>query len=142
MSEFRHWHRNRLLKLARLLNTKKVAAHFNLNNWLTGELKDLVSKKKDCGTTACAVGWACTIPQFRKAGLRIYNNPLYSDYWPDSKGTLGFAGVCKFFGLSNDEAMSLFHPQGYSWVKVTPTDVADKIRLLLKEKAKTQSSLV
>jgi hypothetical protein len=24
-----------------------------------------------CGTTACAIGWACAMPEFRKMGLRI-----------------------------------------------------------------------
>lgn len=29
-----------------------------------------VSLLNQCGTTACALGWAYTMPEFRKAGLR------------------------------------------------------------------------
>lgn len=60
---------------------------FNLSSWARGYPEDLLDTDKVkklsgyqkflnmCGTTGCAFGWATAIPEFRKAGLK-----LYSDY--------------------------------------------------------------
>lgn len=37
--------------------------------------KDLLAQ--DCGTLACAVGWACAHPEFQKQGLRWDGGPVY-----------------------------------------------------------------
>lgn len=147
MSEFRHWHRNRLLKLVKLLRTKKVANHFNLDDWANKELGEFTKKKVDCGTEACAVGWACTIPSFRKAGLKLANSheiiePMFNEY-------RGLSAAAQFFGMSYRESEQHFHPVGYpegydengNWRKATPKDVANKLVLFLKEKAKSETSL-
>lgn len=51
-----------LLEIADMLDnlTPEERAHFNMGNW--------------CGTTACAIGWACVkLESVRKAGLAIYH---------------------------------------------------------------------
>lgn len=67
----------RLLKLADFLEKlhadKKRRKQFDYTNWVN---RALWKGKADlsCGTTACALGWATTIPEFRKAGLRLGKN--------------------------------------------------------------------
>jgi hypothetical protein len=58
----------RLLRLAAFLD-KLPAKRFDYNHWvgLDWEGKPDLS----CGTTACALGWATTMPFFRKLGLYI-----------------------------------------------------------------------
>jgi hypothetical protein len=58
---------------------------------------------KHCGTTACALGWAATIPSLYRAGLRIKHYPA------------GFRGTdapvktaAEFFNIDMGEAMYLF----------------------------------
>lgn len=139
MSEFRHWHKNRLLKLVKLLRSKKVANHFNLDDWANKELGELTSKKVSCGTEACAVGWACTIPSFRKAGLKLVGitDELIQ---PIFKHSNGMTAAADFFGMTYEEANELFHPDGYEhdWDRpVTPKEVANKIVNFVKAKSET-----
>lgn len=129
----KYWHKNRLLKLVKLLRTKKVANHFNLRIWM--EKKFLDKKiRKECGATACAVGWACTIPSFKKAGLKIYDNirgynePLFRNF-------LGFDATAEFFGIDRNDATHLFHPDSYPILQSGPKDVANRIIEFLKNKS-------
>jgi hypothetical protein len=110
-----------------------------------------------CGTAACALGFASTIPEFERAGLKMKYRALNIDFTDetdkDSYGELGeeffpaadgqvyyrgaqgeMAGA-KFFGLSNDEANSLFLPGHYPSVGyISPEIVADRIDALLDGK--------
>lgn len=61
--------------------------------------KDLLSQ--DCGTSACAVGWACAHPEFQKQGLRWGETPVY-------QRRFGWDAVESFFGIHYDLAMFLF----------------------------------
>lgn len=149
--KFRPWHRRRLQKLAKLLCTKKVINHFNLQGWASTSIENLTAKKIDCGTTACAVGWACTIPSFRKAGLRLESNYSMGPKGigpypvPHFKNEYGILAAANFFGLSLREASLLFIPGSYHWHKdrdkngnVKITEVVKRINNLIKEKAKAQ----
>lgn len=60
-------HKRRLLRLAKLLDTVP-RERFSMSGWSNGP----ITKKRPCGTTACAAGWATTIPEFRMEGLRLY----------------------------------------------------------------------
>jgi len=75
-----------------------------------------------CGFAACAVGWACAIPAFRKAGLRMRTTHQTSlNFYPTlvvkeehpSEWPQGFDAVNQFFGLSNDASEYMFNPCGY-----------------------------
>jgi hypothetical protein len=58
-------HAKRLLKLADFLRTVPQR-EFNMCEWYSR-----VKEGEVCKTAACAAGWACSIPSFRRAGLRL-----------------------------------------------------------------------
>ena len=75
-----------------------------------------------CGTVACAVGHACTIPELQEQGLSL----SWISRSPDYAGERGWAAVTKFFDLSWGASKLLFNSDSY--VKPpTPTEVADRI---------------
>jgi len=93
------FHANRLVKLAQHLATIPEQ-YFDLSSWAEGEIDDQSYLKQaglkeqdeqtcsaqqlidvNCGTTACALGWAATIPAFRKAGLKLVVD--VSTHYPD-----------------------------------------------------------
>lgn len=65
----------------------------------------------DCGSTACAVGWACAYPKFQEQGLRFhratygYDVPVFTEHQTRYQN---FAAVQEFFGLTLHEAHGLF----------------------------------
>lgn len=66
------------------------------------------SWSNDCGSVACAVGWACTLPEFNALGLKsIDHHPFYHE-----PGRLhqewGFDAAQKFFGLTPYMTLKLF----------------------------------
>lgn len=66
--------------------------------------KDLLSQ--DCGTLACAVGWACAHPEFQKQGLRWDVSPVYRCV--DGECRFGWDAVESFFGIHYSLAKFLF----------------------------------
>lgn len=60
------FHRKRLLKLAEFLETVPEEEEFDIDWWRTDPLPH-----EQCGTAYCAVGWATTFPENRKAGLKL-----------------------------------------------------------------------
>lgn len=84
-----------------------------------------------CGTSACAMGLAATIPEFKRAGLHLEGGWCPDVCYKDSGD--GFEAAEKFFGLSMDDAAELFSPSGYVWSdRKNPLAVADKITALLE----------
>ena len=84
----------RLLTLAAFLDSLKPK-QFNIGTWREDE---------DCGTVACAVGWATTIPEFQAAGLswdERYGTPRY-------RRSMDFRSSELFFGLGHSDAVALF----------------------------------
>lgn len=75
----------------------------DLQNWRGHD-----HKIHKCGTVACAVGWATLYPPFKRAGFRdqdgapilIGEGGIYS--------YSGWDAVREFFGLTKDEALSIF----------------------------------
>jgi hypothetical protein len=59
--------RGRLAHLADFLDTVKLR-EFDLRTW---------KREADCGTTACAVGWAATLPEFQELGFYIQKLNMY-----------------------------------------------------------------
>ncbi len=118
----KYYHINRLQKLANVL--KHVSnSKFNMRTWGKGKIEQLV-KTHDCNTAACALGWACSIPAFRKAGLHrisCSNIPRYKDY---NK----YEAAVAFFGISTNESLQLFHYDNPG----TPKQIAKRIETVIK----------
>lgn len=69
MNEQEKLYKERLLKLAEFLEQMQPE-RFNYRYWVGlnwGGKEDL-----SCGTSACAFGWACTMPEFQQQGLHMY----------------------------------------------------------------------
>ena len=101
-----------------VMNPKK----FNLNYW--------ENEKDDCGTIACAVGYAMRDPDFIACGLTAsglaprYDNDEGMTYWH-------WDAVEKFFGLSEFETYHLFHSASYKR-NVRPEDVSARITAFIE----------
>lgn len=117
--------RKRLLKLADYLYTIPNRK-FDLTCW-------------ECDTSACAFGYACMMPSFKKAGLSLRGGiPTYT-----TSGTYydGFRAASEFFGLSMKEAFDLFSPNHNPLGrKATPKRVAKQIRQLVERYEQGRSS--
>jgi hypothetical protein len=97
--------KERLLKLATFLDTVP-AEKFDLKDWRRsggeveeGNLSSDVTDEQllgDCGTTACAFGWACTMPEFQALGLHYDGGTPCLVYNTGQRGSLG-------------------HPRYYAW---------------------------
>lgn len=124
--------KERLTKLADFLDT--VPEHkFDLESWRSDSTGDesweaLVDDAHllnfDCGTTGCAVGWACVMPEFQAEGL------AWGVWGPTATGYSGWFAVMDFFGLKRVDAEYLFSGSEYDDDAKKPTDVAARIREL------------
>lgn len=112
----------RLLKLADHLGTVPLE-RFDMFSW-------------KCGTLACAVGHACSIPEFQNAGLHLHRRsglnfstvaPVFGDYD-------GWGAVHLFFDLNIRDADFLFSENEYPEQARTPAGVADRIREFVVER--------
>jgi hypothetical protein len=121
-------HAERLLRLAAFLDALPRRS-FNLMNWY--------QESEDCGTVACAVGWACTLPEFRRAGLTLDASGFRGMQRgrPRYRGWFGFKAAEKFFGLDSAAAERLFSPEVYpNGSRTRPQTVARRIRELVAER--------
>lgn len=148
----------RLTKLAELLDTVPPE-RFNMDYWglasAYSNLKEL--NVAECGTSACALGWACSIPEFQAAGLHLHRNGTsirYDHFEPRFKTRSeaypaleaiyeGFKAGAKFFGITLEQSEWLFLPREYEPpgfdqdedppIVITPADVAARIRTLIAQ---------
>lgn len=101
---------DRLLKLAGHLENLPNESQFDYRHWVgpTWKTQDL-----SCGTTACALGWAVTIPEFYELGLRFVRDSITGVNY------VGMAGSNKrdhkeasreVFGLTATQHSLLFNP--------------------------------
>lgn len=112
-----------------------------------------------CGTTACLLGHAATMPEFRKRGLKlvVYDVDTSYDYDGDRYIESGKADICggvhlydegsdylltddaieagmEFFGLTSEDANALFTTRGYDGLEydeVKPYHTIDLIIAML-----------
>jgi len=79
----------------------------------------------DCGTAACAGGWATAF--FDELFINTSGMIEYD-------GVEGRSALCRFFGLTTQEADDLFLMESYpgEHVQIEPIDVAEKIRDMLE----------
>ena len=142
-----HVHKQRLLHLAAFLR-KLPPERFDFRSWVGSEWNGQGPVPlRACDTTACALGWACTMPEFKRLGLYLQS---HSKSWGD--GFLGIpaikGGEHEFvyhladreaseviFGLDASEHEALFIPNeqaGFNYLKeldgdATAQDVAANI---------------
>lgn len=128
----------RLLKLAAYLRTVPPR-RFNYNRWVGDDWEG--APDLSCGTTACALGWATVMPEFRRLGLKMKEDEgggyvvLGDDtnVWTDPDPSINAA--VQVFGLTEDEALLLFTP-GYDEDTATPKQVAKKIEKFVARRSK------
>jgi hypothetical protein len=113
---------DRLLALANFLRDEVSKNIFEMTDWV-------------CDSRACAVGWACQIPKFRKLGLSFKFEMLEDDSginmkvnpFPVYKGFEGEDAVKEFFGIEHEDFYNLFSHCGYKSENPSPKTVAAKI---------------
>ncbi len=105
-------YRNRLLKLADKLDSVPDE-QFSYLSWVGSDWEG--KPDLSCGTTACALGWATTIPSFRKLGLRLHGAV------PESPSGTDFDAATGIFGLAYSESIYLF-----KWEVRPPTTGLDR----------------
>lgn len=109
---------------------------FNYRRWVGSDWRGKLDLS--CGTTACALGWATTIPEFVALGLRLGCDAEGEGYVhmegeaPDTDTP--FVAAREVFLLTGGEADFLFTPGEYLDGDLSPngyataSDVADHIR--------------
>jgi hypothetical protein len=138
----------RLIKLAKFLE-ELPPKRFNFSRWVGLDWKG--SKDLSCGTTACALGWAATMPEFRRLGLEIHR---VNDFSRDlglvrnrKTGEQGWAAARDIFAIPISEAEALFgsgvHPSSYPsprahyrFFGTTPKQFAKLLRKFVKDRSK------
>jgi len=117
----------RLLTLATFLKVAVPTERFHLARW---------GNDAECSTAGCAIGWACQIPSFKKAGLSLRSwlpkgqlilTPAYGVYQ-------SWDAVTAFFDISNRAALFLFDEYSYDITRPpTPEDVAKRIQQFVRD---------
>ncbi len=129
--------KERLRTLAKYLKTVPDE-HFYLGSWTEidgGKIKNGQISKVGCKTTACAMGWACSIPEFRRDGLRLEKVTLGGGFYkvetlvPVYKNCEEFKAAAEFFDIGMSNAMYLFSAAEYE--EGTAHDVIERIEELL-----------
>lgn len=141
--------KNRLTKLidfmAKLPNEAKK--HFNMKSWVMhqGEWADVlghhgIKKASDvdrkaliqCGMSACALGWGCTIPSFKRAGLRLAEKEGFRGIYlePVYQGSHDLDAAKSFFRIHAWKADALF---GSENLDPSPREWAKRARKLVRE---------
>ena len=138
--------KRRLLKLADFLDTVP-RNKFDIGRWFSPVGEGAVFPVGEipvvgaCNTTACAAGWATTIPTFKRAGLHLEPSERYGvdgetglvvmiPAYGDLRTQLALEA---FFGLPGRLAEFIFMPIGYRNGYATPKEVAKKIRRVVAE---------
>lgn len=122
----------RLRKLANFLMTVPKD-RFDLGSWI--EIGFYEEFTPGCGATACAFGWACTIPEFKKAGLFLKGAiPVLRGFNDQDRYPEGFKTASKFFDISERDALYLFSPDYYPFYSHRdPKRVAARLRAYLQD---------
>lgn len=129
---FKKHHAARLLNLAAFLR-KLPSRQFDLGYWVSKG--DPV--KNECGTVACACGWAASIPSFRRAGLGYDTRKGDMTFTEGLPHTFyGWRAIEEFFGLDGHESDHLFSEDGYPVGRRGPKSVALRIERFVKRKQK------
>ena len=131
----KHMNIQRLQTLAAFLRTVSQE-HFDLRSWRSSVGCEYASDEDlttlQCGTTACAVGWACSMPEFQAQGLTWGTDGIspagYPVYAPTEtkECSASWEAVEEFFDISYNTAEHLFASDKYA-ENATAVQVADRI---------------
>lgn len=111
---------------------------FNLREWRSTGLK---KNTNGCGTAACAVGYACTLPSFKKEGLYLGDENESSYAGPMFDGHRCWDAVSVFFNLSYSTSMYLFSADYYArWQRDKPQAVAKRIRQFIRQQRNAEAA--
>lgn len=137
-------YKKRLLILAKFLRTVP-RERFKMQQWVTGQFcgKAQEPKHNECGTAACVIGWACTIPAFKRDGLFLHSfRPTWYDendvprLTPKYKRRTSWDAVRAFFGLPPETSATLDEfPEDYLFGahnSNSPTQAAKRIERYIK----------
>lgn len=115
---------------------------FNLSTWVGndeipwGGMQDL-----SCGTTACAMGHAASIPSFQEQGLRLER---FHDRFNEKLGRITFNGKVDFdaagafMDLNSEETEWVFDPARYrNENETTRMEVVERLTSLLESPEET-----
>ena len=119
----------RLLMLADFLETVPEKK-FDINVWRRDKNSWDISDGNlitECGTVACAVGWACALPEFQKMGLWYDLYPIYQIPGTEMKYE-AWDAIQQFFDLDLGQSLYLFHSSAYGKVYGTRENVVSRIR--------------
>lgn len=128
----------RLIKLANFLQglSKRKFCFADIMN----------GRPNECGTKACALGWAGLMPEFNKAGFKTFIEDDDTDgdiKFKDKMGRThyGLVAADLFFGLTGQETDGLFVPNHQLYIdkpqlneNATPKAVAKNIISVVKDK--------
>jgi len=139
----------RLTKLADYMDALPPEArrHFDMTHWLghgrkhtleqhgfkSGQPIRSAESLLSCGTSACAAGWASTIPSFRRLGFRIevdLDDPFGGK--PVYCGLEENQALSRFFDIQRESVNELF---GYDVKAHTPKQWAKHCRRFLRDNA-------
>lgn len=130
---------DRLSRLADFLDTLPPE-RFDFGTWASD------ADINQCGTTACALGWATTIPEFQALGLQLrpVEDPIIKCFvalesWVDDSNTFAasIAACGSVFGLTSKEAQYLFFPEYHLPFDASANQVAAHIRKFVASKAES-----
>jgi hypothetical protein len=116
MKPFRHWetknfHRLQLEQLCVLLDSLP-RERFNYSVFVGARWKGMPDLS--CGTTACAFGWATTMPSVKAMGIKMEKNGsglgCHPRFSVNGVPSGAFAAACVAFGLDGNESEYLFRP--------------------------------
>ena len=101
--------KERLIALADFVDKQVDPKQFNMSRFFS-KLVDKDKPEIKCGTTACLAGWACTMPEFQKDGLKV---GIWESYHTDMsvplyQGLQSFRALALFFDLTAEQAEYLF----------------------------------
>lgn len=117
----------RLRELADLLD-RVPRRKFDMGTWANRLPSDLDPAKEDeCGTTACALGWATALPFARRLGAKLVLSSAYPFMGNVRTRRSYYASdvARELFGVSGAELAALFYSRPN-----TPTGKAAQIRAL------------
>lgn len=116
---------------------------FDLSTWASLPVKYSTSDPTDavckarlgenfCGTSACAMGLAASLPEFNRAGLRLYQCVYSAGISYQNQTMDGFDAGSMFFDIGSNDAYEIFGPLKYLRKdRKNPLAVAEKITALL-----------
>lgn len=135
--------KERLLRLADFLEKEVPQQRFDMRYIFTNDVYSLEDLQHKCGTAACAMGWACVVPEFERDGLSFkrgyYAGRVHYGEYTD------FSAISEFFDISSEHSRHLFevvevdedgkevYINDEEWINAerdneTPHDVAARIR--------------